>query len=178
MLKTTIRLEMISKFVMTFAAIVYSYNLINMNTKKIYSKLSGIILLMIGIYWMFNRDYYLPFLGKCAMPPSLIKEVPMVNVDTKIPVKLTKLPPNTQIMYWASLPGETIDEPLKAYGNYKNSGITMSNNLGEAFARIDCPSNYSVGLMKFKLTKHVHYRYALPEYPGIYSAVYTANVEC
>lgn len=176
MLKTTIRLEMISKFAMAFSAILYSYNLIN--TKGIYFKTTGIMLLMIGIYWMFNRDYYLPFLGRCAMPPSLIKEVSIINIDTKIPVKLTELPPNTQIMYWASLPGETSDDPVKAYDNYKNSGITMSNNFGEAFARIDCPKNYKVGLMKTKLDKHVHYRYALPEYPGMYSAIYTAKVIC
>lgn len=178
MLKKIIRLEMLSKFVLAFVGIIYSYNLIANPKNDNYYKMFGVVLLFISVYWMFNRDYYLPFLGRCAMPPSLITETSITKVDRKIPVKLTNLPPNTQIMYWASLPGNVDKGPKKAYGSYTNSGIATSNERGEAFVRIDCPSNYSVGMMKYKLAKHVHYRYALPEYPGMYSAIYTAMVSC
>lgn len=173
-LKLRIRTEMLAKFFMTLVTIIYGYNLIL--SKNI---ISGGIITIIGVYWMFNRDYYLPFLGQCAMPPSLIQEVPQEKVDRKIPVQLNNLPPNTQILYWAATPGFTdTSGPKEVYGNYKNSGITFSNESGIAFARVDCPSNYSVGLLKMKLSKHIHYRYALPEYPGLYSPVYTANVNC
>lgn len=178
MLKIFTRLEMFSRLLLVIGGIMYGYTLL-LNKRDVYNKSFGSVLIFVGLYWMFNRDYYLPFLGRCAMPPSLISEIPNVKVDGKVPIKLTGLPPNTQIMYWASVPlQETIMDPQEAYGDYKNSGITMSNEFGEAFARVDCPSNYTVGMLKFKLTKHIHYRYAIPEYKGLYSRVYTADVEC
>lgn len=177
MLENYVRLEMFTKFLLTVSGVMYSQQLLY--AKNTYSKIFGAILLLTAVYFMFNRDFYLPFLGRCAMPPSLIKKVPVVKVDSKIPVKLTNLPPNTQIMYWASIPSnEIINDPMSAYENYTNSGTTMSNEMGEAFARVDCPSNYAVGLLKMKLRKHIHYRYALPQYKGLYSRVFTANVEC
>lgn len=181
LLKLRIRTEMISKFLLTLISVTYGYNLIKSKLGQ-YEKAAGVIIIAIGLYWMFNRDYYLPFLGQCAMPPSLIQEVTQVKVDGKVPVRLTGLPPNTQILYWAAIPENKNDNkilgPKEAYGTYKNSGITFSNELGEAFARVDCPSNYSVGLLKMQLSKHIHYRYALPEYPGLYSRVFTADIKC
>lgn len=181
-LKLRIRTEMISKFLLTLISVAYGYNLIK-SKLGMYERTAGMIIIVIGLYWMFNRDYYLPFLGKCAMPPSLIQEASQVKVDGKVPVRLTGLPPNTQILYWAAntviANNKDVLGPKEAYGiTYKNSGVTFSNELGEAFARVDCPSNYSVGLLKMQLSKHIHYRYALPEYPGLYSPVFTADIEC
>lgn len=175
-MKIKLKLEMISKVAVTVSALIYGSRLMY---RKDYMQIVGIVVVVSSLYWMFNRDYYLPFLGKCLMPQNIIKDMTPVMVDGKIPVKLTGLPPNTQVIYWASLKSNVaIDDPESAYGNYLNSGITQTNNMGDAYARIDCPSNYKVGMFKTKLDKHLHYRYALREYKGLYSPVFTVNVDC
>lgn len=139
----------------------------------------GTVILVNCIYLMFDRDYYLPFLGKCAMPSYVFKSDTEVNDDKRVSVLLKNLPPHTQIIYWASIPTDNvINDPKLAYGNYQNSGTTISNEFGEATAKINCPSNYTVGMLKYKLHKHLHYRYAIPEYKGLYSEIFTAKVEC
>lgn len=174
-LKTSIRLEMIGKFLLTVGGIFYANQLFNKTNNL--SKLLGGVLLLVSIYFMLNRDFYLPFLGKCAIPPNVINKAAISNGD--ISVKLSGLPPKTQIVYWASLPSsEIINDPQLAYGDYKNSGTIETNENGDATVRIACPGNYSVGTLKKVLNKHLHYRYALVEYPGLYSRIYTAKVEC
>lgn len=138
-----------------------------------------IISLLIGIsalYFMFNRDYYLPFLGECIIPITTKK--PTENL-TKI--KLSGLPPNTIVMAWGAQSNNKIyEDPFEAYGNYLNTEITQSNERGEAIIELPCPSEYIVnkfGIMKRKLNRHIHYRYQLPKYKGLFSKIYTKYLD-
>jgi uncharacterized membrane protein YuzA (DUF378 family) len=138
-----------------------------------------IISLLIGLsalYFLFNRDYYLPFLGPAVIPVGTKK--PTENL-TKI--ALTGLPPKTTIMAWGSQNGkDTFDNPFDAYGSYANTELTKSDENGNAIVQLSCPSEYYVnkfGIMKQKLDRHIHYRYELPKYKGIYSPIYTRYLD-
>lgn len=140
------------------------------------SMIFGIIILFVVSLYIFNRDYYLPFLGPTVIPIKQ-KEI----ADKKIDVKLSGLSPNTTIIYWGSNPSDKIyDEPIQAYSGYGNSGISKTNESGEVVVSINCPSEYNVSRfgMKRKLSKHIHYRLELAKYPGIFSSVKTKYIEC
>lgn len=142
-----------------------------------------LISLLIGIsalYFVFNRDYYLPFLGHAVIPISSGKK-PTENL-TKI--KLGGLPPKTTVIAWGAQDVKKIyDNPFDAYGGYSNTEITQTNEKGEALIELPCPAEYYVnkfGIMKQKLNKHIHYRYELPKYKGLYSRIHTKylNSKC
>lgn len=140
-----------------------------------------IISILIGVsalYFLFNRDYYLPFLGHAIIPIGPVK--PTENL-TKI--KLTGLPPNTIIMAWGAKDNNKIfDNPYDAYGDYANTDIKQSNERGEVFVELPCPSEYYVSKlgMQSKLDRHIHYRYQYPKYKGLFSPVRTKylGVKC
>ena len=138
------------------------------------------IYLLIGlsaIILMFNRDYYLPFLGKTVVPFSFFK-------DNTIPDNSTfsvdvKVPANARVIYWASEPlkdGENGDRTVHvAYGEFKNSGIATADALGNAKLSLRLPGNYSVRkFYKKHLNAHVHYRYSLTD--GMLSDIKTVQV--
>lgn len=143
--------------------------------------LLGISTLML----LFDRNYYLPFLGPCVIPIQETNFVSSkVQKQTTTRVKLTGLPANVSVVYWAAVP--KLDSKLyqsykEAYGDYSNSGVVNSNETGEAVIGISCPSQYSVkkfGILQTELPKHVHYRYELPGNRGLYSEVFTKNINC
>lgn len=140
------------------------------------------VFLLIGLaaaFFLFNRDYYLPFLGEAVIPLGPSK--PLQNL-TKI--KITGLPSNTLVIAWgADESKETFNDPFAAYGDYANHEVVKSDENGEATVELVCPSEYHVkrfGIKKQKLDKHIHYRYQLPEYKGLFSRVYTKylNEKC
>jgi hypothetical protein len=94
---------------------------------------------------------------------------------------VTGLPPNTTVVFWASKPGtDIVEDPMTAYSDYTNSYITKSDNDGVAIARLACPSEYSVtryGIFTKKLDRHIHYRYESPQYKGLFSRVFTKNLD-
>jgi hypothetical protein len=144
-----------------------------------------IIMLCIGIstlYNIFNRDYYLSFLGKAVIPIKLGQEQKKENL---IDVVLEKLPKQTTVLFWASKPNtkqtDDILSYIDAYGDYSNSGIAQTDENGRVVVQIECPIEYTVpkfGMFKRKLNKHIHYRYEIPNKKGLYSRIYTKNVEC
>jgi uncharacterized membrane protein YuzA (DUF378 family) len=144
-----------------------------------YPFIVNIISLLIGLsalYFIFNRDYYLPFLGESVIPIGDKK--PTENL-TKI--KLSGLPPNTIVMAWGAQSDTKIyEDPFEAYGSYSNTEITQTNENGEVTIELPCPSEYYVnkfGIMKRKLKRHIHYRYQLPKYKGLFSKVYTKYLD-
>lgn len=129
------------------------------------------------LYYMFNRNFYLPFLGWSVYPcGSLAEKVPL-KADTSISVKV---PPNVNVIYWASEPTELqkmeepIDNPWDAYANYENSGVVKADASGNAILRFRTPSSYNVGLMNKTLKRHVHYRVC--KHPGMLSDIKTVFV--
>jgi hypothetical protein len=149
---------------------LFSYLLQNKKLIQFLQMIIGIV----GLYYLFNRDYYLPFLGETVMPIKKGEDV----LDKKVLVKveLTSLPPNRKIIYWASNENvNTFTNPYEAYKNYQNSGISESDNKGDVTLMITCPGSYKVGRSKV-LNPHLHYRYELEN--GLLSRVFTKYVKC
>lgn len=124
-----------------------------------YAVLVYLIIGIAGAVLFMQRDTYLPFLGTMAIP-CLLEPKKQENTDTKVTVKV---PANTKVIYWAALPGmNPKNDPYTNYGDFSNSGITVSNEKGEAVLEVKKPSRYTVswfGLMNKVLEPHIHYRY-------------------
>lgn len=131
-----------------------------------------------ALYLVFDRDFYLPFLGKCAVPILEHGKTPMENAKS---IEIKNLPPNVKVIYWAANANDSaFKNPMEAYGDYTNSGITRSDAEGNAILQVECPARYSVtkfGIMESQLPKHVHYRFETPDIPGLLSPVYTKSLE-
>lgn len=129
-----------------------------------------------ALWYFFNRDYYLPFLGHTVIPVG-----PKKNFEKTIQIKLTGLPANTNVLAWGTKEDNKVyDNPFDAYGDYSNSVVVKSDDKGECIVNLPCPSEYFVnkfGIRKQKLNRHIHYRYESPRYKGIYSRVYTKYID-
>lgn len=188
-----IYIDLIAKVLLIIGGINYMFialgNIDMFNLMKM-PNVSKFIFICIGLsalYFLFNRDYYLSFLGKTVIPvsnitpQSTILNTSMMKNEEMVSIKLTKLPANTRVIYWAAQKSEDIFEtPVKAYANYANMGIGKTDDKGEIIFSINCPGEYKVPKFGFstKLARHVHYRYEIPEYPGMFSRVYTQYVMC
>ena len=99
---------------------------------RILSTLIGIS----ALYLVFNRDYYLPFLGHTVIPISS-RSKPSENLKQ---IKLTNLPPNTIVIAWGSQESDkTFENPFEAYGDYVNTDIKTTNDKGEVIIELSCP---------------------------------------
>lgn len=136
-----------------------------------------LIMAIVVIYYLFNRDFYLPFLGETVIPVKNINNIE----DGVLNFKIQNLPPNKRIIYWASKSSnQVIGNPIDAYKGYTNSGITKTDSNGNAMIEISCPSDYvvqSFGMDK-KIRQHIHYRIESDKFPGLFSSVKTHYVKC
>jgi hypothetical protein len=141
------------------------------------------ILLLVNLFVIFavfnhfvNRDFYLPFLGPAVIPIQDKKLTGKI-----IDVTINNLPPNTRIVFWGANESDGVfQDPLSAYSGYSNSGVSISDQNGNATIQINCPSEYYVnkfGIRK-KLDKHIHYRTESPKFPGLFSSVKTHYIQC
>lgn len=152
-----------------------------------------IIYLLIGLsalYFVSNRDYYLPFLGKTIIPissnPNVLTGNPTLNTsmlknEEMVLVKLSNLPSNSRVIYWAAQKSDKVfDTPMKAYGTYANMGIAKTDDNGNLVISINCPAEYKVPKFGFSTTllRHIHYRYEIPKSPGMFSKVHTQHIKC
>jgi len=143
-----------------------------------YKVFSIIIIIAISasiIYYLFDRNFYLPFLGWAVYPcGSLAEKVPL-NADTSINVKVL---PNVNVIYWASEPSHREEQPISnpwdAYANYDNSGVVRADSNGNATLRVRSPSSYNVGLFNKTLKTHIHYR--ICKHPGMLSDIKTVFI--
>lgn len=141
-----------------------------------------LVFLLIGIsalWFAFNRDYYLPFLGPSVIPIGSNK-TELSSPTTQI--QLTNLPVNTTVMVWgAQENSQTVNNPYDAYGDYSNTIISKTDDTGKVTVSLPCPAEYYVnkfGLNK-KLKRHIHYRYEYPKYRGLFSRIFTKYInEC
>lgn len=175
-------INIIARLILVFGGLFY---LVQASGLKINYESLGyrIIAFMIGLcalYFAFDRDYYLPFLGKSVIP--IIQEKQLSNNLKEI--KLSNLPSNTRILYWAakSVYPVTGEMDWRVYNDYSNSGVVKSDILGNSVVKIECPVEYNVpsffGLGKRRLRRHLHYRYEIPGQTGLFSRVYTKYIEC
>ena len=156
---------------------LFKVNLINYLTNQMINmpEMNRVIYIVIGIAalsFMFNRDYYLPFLGKMVYPCNTLSlKTPIkANIGTQIKTK-----PNVNVIYWASETSEDqiVENPWKAYNMYSNSGVTLSDNNGIATLQVRSPSSYIVPNGK-TMKPHIHYRVCTDH--GILSPVKTAFI--
>jgi hypothetical protein len=174
-------LRLAAKIVIMLSALLFACQLGGYNPSKYLTKnkfISFIVVLIVVasiIYNLFNRNFYLPFLGWSVYPcGSLAEKVPN-KADTTVTVQVK---PNVNVIYWASEPSanedDPIDNPWDAYANYDNSGVVKADSTGKAVLQVRNPSSYNVGLMNKTLKKHVHYREC--RHPGMLSDIRTIMI--
>jgi len=123
-------------------------------------KVIYIIVALSAIKLAISRDNWLPFLGKTVLPENLI---PMQELKGNTIVKVN-VSPNTKVAYWASSKvGDGIPTVEKAYGNYSNGGVVMSDKNGVATLVFNEGTSYKVPTGR-EIYRHVHYRELKGEY--------------
>ncbi len=136
---------------------LFKINFIQKITRK--EKIAEIVYLVIGLsalYIMFDRDTYLPFLGRTVFPCDvLVESMPKYSTLSLI----LKLRPNSKVIYWAANPSTTgeLTDYKGAYGNYENSGVAKSDCQGIVRLNFMDPQPYYVK-SKGVLPRHIHYR--------------------
>jgi uncharacterized protein len=131
-----------------------------------------------GLYQIFRRDFYLPFLGKAVFPcGSLVEKTPQ-GADTEVEITTR---PGVNVIYWAAEPGKDADfvaeNPWEAYSEYANTGVSKSDPVtGKATLAFRRPMTYHLPAWKGgKVVKpHVHYRTCCRK--GMLGPVKTVNV--
>jgi len=190
-----------AKILLIIGAFAYSYSKIFdkdlFSFNQTFANIITVLILGSVIYHVFQRDYYLPFLGPTVIPVPLTHllggKLPLTHLlDGKLPenkgsgeliqVSLSDIPANTRVIFWAAksnLDG-VWSNPIDAYQGYNNSGLAKTDDTGNVTIQVNCPSDYKISKFGFnkKLSKHVHYRYELPKYPGIFSSVKTKYINC
>lgn len=176
--------ELFAKFLLIIGGLNYFFtSIFNIDLFALFQypgfiRLLSILIGLSAIYFMFNRDYYLPFLGYSVIP---VGSQTTKSVENLTKIKLSGLPPNTTVIAWGSQNANKIfDNPLDAYGDYQNTEIKKTDNKGDVIIELPCPAEYYVnkfGLMQTKLNKHIHYRYELPQYKGLFSRIYTRYLD-
>ena len=171
-------LRFISRIVLMLSALLFAaqlggYNSVTFLMKnKIVSFIIVLVVVASLLYNMFNRNFYLPFLGWAVYPCGTLAEKVPRNADTTVTVDVK---PNVNVIYWASEPSSIEDQPINnpwdAYANYDNSGVVRADASGKAVLQFRNPSSYQVGLMNKTIKRHVHYRECRRE--GMLSAIKT-----
>lgn len=163
---------------MLLLSVINAIYIIFNNKASIVFKFFSIILIILIIYISTFKEVFLPFLGSAVYPISLIpSEMYPGNTNFSIEHDFN-YPDGTKIIYWAAIgldDNHVFNNPNDAYGNYKNSGISVVNNF-KAVIHLHCPDKYKIpnGTV---LDKHLHYRVALPNNP-ILSDVKTIYINC
>ena len=138
---------------------VSKFNLVNWIARKTIISIEPLIYILVGIsalYYLFSRDFYLPFLGETVFPCEPLAEKIPDNADIR---QIINIQPNTNVVFWASESSteDVVDNPWTAYGQNKNSGVTRSDDNGHAVLRVRSPTSYKIPTGRV-LKPHIHYR--------------------
>ena len=167
---------------LNWGAVALGYNLVNelslsinklAKTNLPIDKVIYGLVAICAIVLASRKTTWLPFLGDSVLPYSLVPLKTPTESDTKVKIKTR---PNSKIAYWASKPSKTSDsspDVVKAYDDYSNSGVVLSNNKGEAELSILAGTDYTVPSGK-QISRHVHYRVMGLEY-GLMGKVKTVK---
>lgn len=163
------RIKMFSRFFLAAVSFSFLFN----KTKSPFN----FVIALVGFYYLFNLQFYLPFLDEGYFPLKIQQTENQLQIG-KIAVELKNLPANTIVLYWAAKENkDSFLNPLDAYSQTENVGVSKTDIKGTVQLKVDCPGSYFVKSSR-QLPKHIHYRYELSEFPGMYSQVYTKNVSC
>lgn len=175
-------LHIVSVIIVLIFSIVYS--LLILLSSNVYSimKILSIIVLIASIYIGANRNTYLPFLGRTAIPPVVFlqEKVPQgSNVSYVLTLSDENAVDGAYLLYWGALHSDQSKprpNPIEAYGDYSNTGIVRIKDK-KATLFFNCPDKYNVANGMKTVDRHIHYRVIKPNDPMM-SAVYTAYVNC
>ena len=114
----------------------------------------------VAALWVaFKRDTYLPFLGRTAMPCSILSDRVPEHADKQVHVD--GLEPGAKVVYWAAEPATEglarIRTWQQAYLDYANAGVATVDGDGHAVFHVRKPAGYVVPGGR-GLTAHVHWR--------------------
>lgn len=125
---------------------------------------------------LFQRDTYLPFLGRMAIPSSVLKEsAHPAHANTEVTLQLPRVSNGTKVVYWGAKPASKVQKtPWAAYDDFSNAGVAVVVD-GKAILRFNCPSKYTVGAFK-TLNRHIHYR--VYDQRGMLGPIQTRFVNC
>lgn len=128
--------------------------------RKVLGRAVYIIIGLLAVAIMFDRDTYLPFLGPMVVPCSVLKDRTPSGATRSVQVKVR---PRAKVLYWAAEPSgasedlKAIKDWKRAYAQYENAGVATAGEDGVATLRVREPQPYWVP-MKGSLQHHVHYR--------------------
>lgn len=128
--------------------------------RKLLGRAVYIIIGLMAVAIMFDRDTYLPFLGPMHVPCSVLKDRIPSGATRSVQVKVR---PGAKVLYWAAEPTGASEDLKKiadwkrAYAQYENAGVATAGEDGVATLRVREPQPYWVP-MKGSLQHHVHYR--------------------
>jgi len=160
-------IQLFAKVLLIVGALNYLF--MASNSKNVIFIIMSVFIGLAGLYFFLDRDFYLPFLGPSALG-TFERKFNLNMLNNKVKVKMTGLPPNKKIIYWAAGSNKTdFSNPIDAYST-GSSGFANSDSDGEATIEVDYPAGYRVPTRTLK--SHIHYRYEL-DFPGLYSRVYT-----
>lgn len=149
------------------------FNLVEWTGRYTTPMIQPVVYTLVGLcalYFVFKRDYFLPFLGETVFPCEPLSEKTPDKADAVVEVHVR---PNANVVYWASENKETVtgkkddkkstdelivENPWKAYMRFENSGVARSDDKGRAVLRVRRPVSYRVPFSGRILDKHVHYR--------------------
>ena len=178
---TDIYIHLFTMFlILAYSILSATYVLLNDDYSTVL-RIFTIFVIGAGVYLLFKKDTFLPFLGVSFFPSTLIvedKSPQGANIDYVLDMKGYEN--GTRVVYWAAnKTDKVIDDPFEAYKDYHNAGIAKVTN-GKAHVRIFCPDKYKVnhfGVHTSLIDKHFHYRIVFKD-TGLMSPVMTAKVNC
>ena len=141
---------------------------------NLFSRLLFVLVGLAGIYFMLQRDFYLPFLGESVFPCAGLEDREPSGANTSVTVQVEPL---AKVLYWASEPEtdalKEINDWRKAYDAFENVGVTTADEAGNATLNVRKPQPYSVPF-KGRIEPHIHYRVC--EEGGMIGAVRTVFI--
>ena len=142
----------------------FDYNLVKLLSKFLNNlmksnypidKLIYVIVAVAAILLATKRDTWLPFLGWTVFPSSVLDVKLPEKYDTVVKISVE---PNEKVVYWASSnKNQPTLDVFSAYGDYKNSGVALSNNDGLVELPLLSGDSYVLPSGD-TLSRHLHYR--------------------
>ncbi len=127
--------------------------------------LSSLIFVLIGfagLYFVLQRDYYLPFLGETVMPCAVLEDRTPSGADREVTIQVA---PGAKVLYWAAEPSnedlKNINDWKDAYSKFENVGVATADGAGNVLLKVRTPQPYTVPF-KGRIEPHIHYRVCEP----------------
>jgi hypothetical protein len=142
-------------------------------------KFISAVVLAAGLWLLFRRDTYLPFLGPAAFPTTaIVPELVPKDANIQVSIPIAGAAAGTKIIYWAAHAddGKVVGHPFDAYSKYENTGVATIKD-GLAVIKLHCPARYRVPMQAAPLRRHVHYRLCC-EPEGMLGPIQTVWIKC